>query len=75
VALGYRLRASVARPHPQRHITSDAAEEILCGRPHKISYTQLGPADGLLTARHSIGSMNSASRLGSERKLRFETLL
>ena len=28
MALGYRSRVSVARPHPQRHITSDATEEI-----------------------------------------------
>jgi hypothetical protein len=28
VALGYRSRASVARPHPQRHITWGATEEI-----------------------------------------------
>jgi ATP-dependent DNA ligase len=28
VALGYRSRACVARPHPQRHITSDATEEV-----------------------------------------------
>jgi ATP-dependent DNA ligase len=28
VALGYRSRASVASPHPQRHITGGATEEI-----------------------------------------------
>ncbi len=28
MALGYRSRASVASPHPQRHITVGATEEI-----------------------------------------------
>jgi ATP-dependent DNA ligase len=28
VALGYRSRASVASPHRQRHITTDATEEV-----------------------------------------------
>ena len=28
MALGYRSRASVASPHPQRHITGGATEEI-----------------------------------------------
>ena len=28
MALGHRLHASLARPHPQRHITPEATEEI-----------------------------------------------
>jgi len=27
----------LAAPHPQRHVTPSATEEILCGGPHKIS--------------------------------------
>ena len=64
MALGYRSRASVASPHPQRHITVGATE-ILCGPPHKISHTHFAPSGSFEVARHSMGSMNSAARLGS----------
>jgi len=33
-----------------------------------ISYSHSGPSGSLVTARHSIGTMNPASHLGSESK-------
>jgi hypothetical protein len=69
VALGYRSRASVASPHPQRHITGGATEEILCGPPHKISQSHCEPSGSLGTDKHSIGSTNEAFLAGSERSL------
>ena len=78
VVLGYRSRASVARPHPQRHITPSATEEILCGGPHKISQTHSFPSGNFDTERHSMGSMNDASVFGNESRrtlISFRTML
>jgi hypothetical protein len=40
--------------------------EILCGGPHKTSYTHSGPSRRFATGWHSIGSTNMAARLGRE---------
>ena len=72
MALDARSPCSWLSAHPRRHITANAPEEILCGPPHKISYTHSGPSVNFETARHSIGSTKPTSRLGRERKLRVD---
>jgi len=48
------------------HITSNATEELLCGRPHKLSQTHAGPSGSFDTGKQSIGSMKVALALGNE---------
>jgi hypothetical protein len=50
----------LSSPHPQRHITPSATEEILCDGRYKISHSHCEPSGSFETGRHSIGAINFA---------------
>jgi hypothetical protein len=43
---------------------SGLVQELLCGRPHKSSYSHSLPSGNEEAARHSIGAMNEAFDFG-----------
>jgi hypothetical protein len=57
----------------QRHITLEATEEILCGRPHNSSYSQSCPSGSCSVFSSNIGVTKAAliffSAIGPSLKL------